>query len=913
MNTSHVGFRVSTPLRAAFSSFAAFATLTVAFCWLIAGAATASAQPPPDLLPTIIITEPAPNALGQPDLRVRASCVDDGPTCLLRVGSDSVQWLAAGEGSIDAVIRPPDGVVRLRFTATDSANQSSEVFRTVIVNSSTRQRPVVTLPGTILDIDAARALVYDDTVSPFVLRLVDRATNASEVIWTVSTPFVQIISGGLIPGGALFAESGTPAHLREWRLGAVTDLGTIAGLPVTQGQWAVYEEFTPTGPHSGTRTLVLRDVLTGTRTVLASAFAHDGYDVTSSGRVAYSADPLSPTGAPRPRIWMYDPGPPAATTPLTAESSFQNRYPVTDGGNVVYTRTLDPIGPQISSIVLRQADGVEVVLADFPYALPAGSKAYRIAAGFVAFLKPVSGGGAAQLWIRSPDGSLQLLATAGGIEIQALTETGEVIFDSSTVLPGGTLTKQRHVGGAGGTVIPLGEALGTAVRIDGAWYTAAGPHLLLMDPTVASRAILAEGATGTFFSTDVALLNPHDAPVVATIRYLREGAPEIEELRALPARSRKTIHLDEIPGLEGTSVSTVVESPAQLPIVAERLMTWDATGYGAHLGTAVDQPRGRWYFAEGAQGFFHTFFLIANSSDREANVTFTFLLEQGTPVTRTIAVPARSRQTLHAGDVAALINMSFATIIDADVPVVAERAMYFGETPLWLGGHGSAGVPEPATQWFHAEGATGTLFDTFILLANPHPVDVPVTVFYTTDQGVQIMRSHTLAARSRLTINIETEAPELANAAVSTRVLSAHTIVSERAMYWGTLGGPWRETHNSFGATATDVKWGLAEGRSGGTRGYQTYVLVATGPFEAQLRVTFLREDNTPIERTYTVGANERFNIDTGGIAELTNWNFSTIVESTNGAPINVESAIYWNVNGVIWESGGNTMGTRLK
>jgi hypothetical protein len=28
--------------------------------------------------------------------------------------------------------------------------------------------------------------------------------------------------------------------------------------------------------------------------------------------------------------------------------------------------------------------------------------------------------------------------------------------------------------------------------------------------------------------------------------------------------------------------------------------------------------------------------------------------------------------------------------------------------------------------------------------------------------------------------------------------------------------------------------------------------------------------------------------------------------------PFNVESAIYWNVNGVIWEGGGNTVATPL-
>ncbi len=112
---------------------------------------------------------------------------------------------------------------------------------------------------------------------------------------------------------------------------------------------------------------------------------------------------------------------------------------------------------------------------------------------------------------------------------------------------------------------------------------------------------------------------------------------------------------------------------------------------------------------------------------------FTFLVEQGTPVTRTVEVAPGTRQTLYAGDVADLINRSFATVIESDVPIVAERAMYFGDSPLWLGGHGSAGVPEPAYRWFFAEGATGPLFDTFILLANPHPVPVTVHVTYITD------------------------------------------------------------------------------------------------------------------------------------------------------------------------------------
>jgi hypothetical protein len=68
-----------------------------------------------------------------------------------------------------------------------------------------------------------------------------------------------------------------------------------------------------------------------------------------------------------------------------------------------------------------------------------------------------------------------------------------------------------------------------------------------------------------------------------------------------------------------------------------------------------------------------------------------------------------------------------------------------------------------------------------------------------------------------------------------------------------------------------------------------------------------------PVERTYTAAANQRFTINTADIPDLANSNFATIVESTSGHAINVESSIYWNVNGTIWEGGGNTTATPLQ
>jgi hypothetical protein len=132
-------------------------------------------------------------------------------------------------------------------------------------------------------------------------------------------------------------------------------------------------------------------------------------------------------------------------------------------------------------------------------------------------------------------------------------------------------------------------------------------------------------------------------------------------------------------------------------------------------------------------------------------------------------------------------------------------------------------------------------------------------------------------------------------------------------MRWGATGTGWREAHNSFGVTEPGLKWGLAEGRAGGDRGYQTYVLISNSHWSAaDIKLTFIREDGVTVEKTRTVSAGQRLNVNASELPELANSNFATIVESTNGVRINVESAIYWNTGGVVWEAGGNTAATPI-
>ena len=158
--------------------------------------------------------------------------------------------------------------------------------------------------------------------------------------------------------------------------------------------------------------------------------------------------------------------------------------------------------------------------------------------------------------------------------------------------------------------------------------------------------------------------------------------------------------------------------------------------------------------------------------------------------------------------------------------------MYFGTTATrpWSGGAAAAGSTAPSSTWYFAEGATGTFFDTFILLMNPDgDDDAHVTLRYLLDNGETIDVPKVVPARGRLTVNIETETdPRLHAAAMSTLITSDRPIVAERSIYWPTAEGAqaWSESHVSQGAVVAGPRWALAEGRTGGALNFRTYILL---------------------------------------------------------------------------------------
>jgi hypothetical protein len=381
-------------------------------------------------------------------------------------------------------------------------------------------------------------------------------------------------------------------------------------------------------------------------------------------------------------------------------------------------------------------------------------------------------------------------------------------------------------------------------------------------------------------------------------------------------RARGAFHLRR--AFRTAVMLATLTSTSNLPIVVERTMRWDATGYGAHTEKATAGAATQWYFAEGAQGFFSTYFLLVNPHDTANAAHVTYYRENAPPIVRDYPLGPNARFTIDASADADLVDQAFGAQVVFDRPGVAEHAMYFGAAPIWTGGHASAGATTPSTRWFLAEGATGSYFTTFVLLANPNDEDASVTLRYLpaaggTSSATPVTRTFTLPARQRATRNIAAEDDSLASAAAANEVDATRPIVIEGAQYWP--NPQWFEAHNSFGVTAAGTRWGLAEGRVGGAEGYQTYVLLAnTGTSDAGVTLTFLHADGTTVTKGVTVPAASRVNVAIAGarsdVPELAGESFGALIEAMQ--PIVVERSMYNNANGTVWAAGTNATATPL-
>ena len=132
-------------------------------------------------------------------------------------------------------------------------------------------------------------------------------------------------------------------------------------------------------------------------------------------------------------------------------------------------------------------------------------------------------------------------------------------------------------------------------------------------------------------------------------------------------------------------------------------------------------------------------------------------------------------------------------------------------------------------------------------------------------------------------------------------------------MYWPNISQGWRDVHNSFGLTSLGLRWGLADGRIGGPRAHQTFILLANpNPHPAEVQVRFLKPAFT-VTRTYTLAASSRRTVFVNSeVPELGDGPFGAEVQVLNYQSIAVEKAMYWNSGAEIFAAGTNVTATRL-
>jgi hypothetical protein len=378
-------------------------------------------------------------------------------------------------------------------------------------------------------------------------------------------------------------------------------------------------------------------------------------------------------------------------------------------------------------------------------------------------------------------------------------------------------------------------------------------------PTGIPVRLFAEGAVSAFFDTHLGLFNPGATDVMANVLAFGPDGGTRSVAVSVPASRTASVNLRSLV-LPFEEFALVVESPVAL--VTERRMTW-ARGfaYGSHSSQGVEAPSRNWYFAEGATiGGLQTFFLLFNPDLQPATVRVQYLLATGTVHQRVHVVPGGSRLTVWVNQEGTPLDAAeFATTMDADAPIVAERAMYLdGVDGDFTAGSVATGLPSPASSWWFAEGATGDYFDTFLLLANPGHLPAHVTVTYlravvpgdsATTRPVE--RTYIVPPLTRSTIRVRDEAQELRSTPFSAFVEADEPILAERSMWWpGPTPMTWREAHAETGASTAGTLWAVADVQIGYESYHDTFLLIAnTSSQPALARVSLTCFDRTILTR----------------------------------------------------------------
>ncbi len=211
-------------------------------------------------------------------------------------------------------------------------------------------------------------------------------------------------------------------------------------------------------------------------------------------------------------------------------------------------------------------------------------------------------------------------------------------------------------------------------------------------------------------------------------------------------------------------------------------------------------------------------------------------------------------------------------VVTANVPIVAERPMYFtytGHPSISIpGGTDVLGATALGTQfdfgYLDTNSTGGAVHDTFLTILNPQSSTMTVTInYYPAAGGAPTTIVHTVAANSRGTIFVGSEG--LAAGQYGALVTLSTPGLVERPMYLvdGTTG--YTGSADVVGVPNLLTHWYFAEGYTSATFS-ERYILFNPNGTAATATVTFLKSDGSTVAVPVSLASGAQAVVDANGV-----------------------------------------------
>jgi hypothetical protein len=214
-------------------------------------------------------------------------------------------------------------------------------------------------------------------------------------------------------------------------------------------------------------------------------------------------------------------------------------------------------------------------------------------------------------------------------------------------------------------------------------------------PQPATTFYFAEGttrdnATDGSFEEWICIQNPQNTDAAVDITYWTASAGNQTQKVTVPKLSRSTV---DVKLKLGTNVDSSFKIHSNVPILVERPMYFNYHNAwpGGHDVMGCDAPRNTFYFAEGnTLSNFATYVAVLNPNAGAATVKFTFMIEGAPNQEKTVTIPAQKRYTEYINS-SLPPDKNVSIKVESNLPVVAERPMYFNYQGWCMGGSDTLG------------------------------------------------------------------------------------------------------------------------------------------------------------------------------------------------------------------------------